>query len=200
MKLEIKLQERYSRGELLLRFFLGWAYIVLPHMFLLFFVGLWGAVLSFISFWVILFTGRYPQSFFEFQVGLIQWQTRVNARMYNLSDGYPAFGFSETDEYTSVEIEYPETISRGYTLLRLFFGGIYVMIPHGFVLYFRTIATSVLTFLAFFAVLFTGEYPESWHKFNVGTLRWGIRVNMYLSNMTDDYPPFSGKTDEELGL
>jgi hypothetical protein len=74
------------------------------------------------------------------------------------------------------------------------------MIPHGFVLYFRTIATSVLTFLAFFAVLFTGEYPESWHKFNVGTLRWGIRVNMYLSNMTDDYPPFSGKTDEELGL
>lgn len=198
MKLEITHQENYSRGELLLRLFFGWAYISIPHMFLLFFVGIWGAILSFISFWVILFTGRYPQSFFEFQVGLIQWQTRVNARLLNLSDGYPAFGFSETDEYTKVEIEYPETISRGYTLLRAFFGGIYVIIPHGFVLFFREIATSVFMVLAFFAVLFTGEYPAAWHTFNVGTIRWGIRVNMYMSNMCDDYPPFSGKPDEEL--
>lgn len=198
MKFEIKHQESYSRGELLLRNFFGFIYILIPHAFILLFMGLWGSILSFISFWVILFTGKYPQSFFEYQVKLIRWSTRVNARYYNLSDAYPAFGLDAEDEYTTFEVEYPETISRGTTLLRAFFGGIYVLLPHGIMLFFRSIGTMVLTFLAFWAVLFTGEYPKNWHAFNVGTLRWGVRVSLYMANMCDEYPPFSGKTDEEL--
>lgn len=193
MKFEIKHQESYSRGELLLRNFFGFIYILIPHMFLLLFMGLWGSILSFISFWAILFTGKYPESFFEYQVGLIKWQTRVSARTYNLSDGYPSFGINGEDEFTNVEIEYPESISRGLTLVRLFFGTIYVLIPHGFMLFFRSIGTMFLMFLAFWAVLFTGKYPASWHSFNVGTLRWSIRVGLYLGNMSDTYPPFSGK-------
>ncbi|SNT29074.1 protein of unknown function [Ekhidna lutea] len=193
MNLEIKYQERYSRGELLLRTIFGTIYIAIPHIFLLFFVSLWGMILSFISFWIILFTGKYPQSFFEFQEGLYRWNLRVNARLYNLSDGYPSFGIGGTDDLTTLEIPYPERLSRGILLLRFFLGGIYVILPHGFVLIFRTIATLVLQFLAWWVVLFTGNYPQSWHEFNVGTLRWATRVNVYMSNMTDDYPPFSGK-------
>ncbi len=198
MKFEITYQESYSRGELLLRTFLGFFYITLPHAFLLLFVGLWAKILGFISFWIILFTGRYPQSFFEFQVGLIQWNTRVNARLLNLSDGYPSFGISGTDDYTSVEITYPETISRGITLLRTFLGVFYVGLPHGFILFFRMLGTYILMILAFWVVLFTGKFPKSWHNFNVGTLRWNVRVGLYLANMTDTYPPFSGKPDAEL--
>ncbi len=198
MKLQIKHQDSYSRGELILRSFLGQIYIILPHAFILLFMGLWGAILGFISFWAILFTGKYPQSFYEYQVKLIKWKVRLTARYYNLSDGYPAFGLDATDDNTSVEIQYPETISRGTTLLRAFFGGIYVLIPHGFMLFFRSIGTLVLVFLAFWAVLFTGEYPKKWHEFNVGTIRWGIRVNLYMGNMTDVYPPFSGKPESEL--
>ncbi len=198
MKLEIKHQDSYSRGELILRSFFGQIYILIPHTFILLFLGLWGAILGFISFWAILFTGKYPQNFYEYQVKLIKWNVRLSARYYNLSDGYPAFGLNATDDYTNVEIEYPETISRGTTILRAFFGGIYVLIPHGFMLFFRSIGTLVLVFLAFWAVLFTGEYPKNWHEFNVGTIRWGIRVNLYLGNMTDVYPPFSGKPQSEL--
>ena len=62
MKLEIKLQDRYSRGELLLRTIFGWLYILLPHTFVLFFVSIWGGILKFIAFFSVLFTGRYPQS------------------------------------------------------------------------------------------------------------------------------------------
>ncbi len=87
----------------------------------------------------------------------------------------------------------PEKISRGLTLLRLILGILYVGIPHGFCLFFRLIASSVLSFLAWWAVLFSGHYPERWHAFNVGTFRWIFRVGLYLSNMTDAYPPFSGK-------
>lgn len=193
MKLSVKYQESYSRGELLLRSLFGVIYIVIPHFFLLIFVGIWGAILQFIAWWVILFTGRYPQSFFEFQVALMRWNIRLNARLLNLTDGYPSFGPSGTDENTSLEVEYPESLSRATLLIRTFFGVIYVLIPHGFILYFRTLWGMILTFLAFWAVLFTGKYPESWHQFNVNTLRWSTRVSLYMNAMTDTYPPFTGK-------
>lgn len=107
MKLKVKHQESYSRLELLLRFFFGFFYIIIPHAFLLIFVGIWAAILRFIAFWVVLFTGKYPKSMFEFQVGLLRWNLRLSARIYNVSDGYPAFGIKGTDEYTQFEVEYP---------------------------------------------------------------------------------------------
>jgi len=197
MKFYIKHQESYSRVELLLRTLLGWLYILLPHAFLLMFMGIWSLILTFISFWVILFTGRYPQSFFEFQVGLVKWNIRVNARMYNLSDGYPAFGINSSDEYTDFQMAYPESLSRGLAIVKFLFWPIYVGIPHGFILYFRTLWTLILIFISWWVILFTGSQPKSWHEFNVGTLRWSTRVNLYISYMTDEYPPFSGREDDD---
>ncbi|WP_109831635.1 DUF4389 domain-containing protein [Reichenbachiella versicolor] len=193
MTFEVKYQESYSRGELLLRSLFGVFYIALPHLFLLLFLSIWSQILTFISFWIILFTGSYPESFFDFQVKLMQWSTRVNLRLYNLSDGYPAFGLSAEDEAFKLDIPYPENLSRGTLLLKAFFGWLYVLLPHGIALGLRSYATLFLNFLAFWVVLFTGSYPESWFRFNVGTLRWGLRLNLYLSYMSDDYPPFSGK-------
>ncbi len=193
MKLSIKHQETYSRGDLLLRTFFGIFYIGIPHYFLLIFVGMWAGILQFISWWAILFTGRYPQSFFEFQVGLHKWMLRFQARILNLADGYPAFGVKGTDEHTNFEMPYPEKLSRGTLLLKTFFGIIYCIFPHAFCIMFRMIATQFLTFLAWWAVLFTGKYPASWHEFNVGTIRWSTRVNLYMGYMSDEYPKFSGK-------
>lgn len=191
MTFNIKHAESLSRGELLLRFFFGWIYIYLPHGFVLIFVGLWGAILSFISWWIILFTGRYPQSFFEFQVGLLRWSTRLRARQYNLTDGYPAFGISSEDPAITVDVEYPASLSRGTLLLRLFFGWLYVGIPHGFCLFFLALAVLFAAFIGFWVVLFTGRMSEGIHNFIVGFLRWTTRVNLYMGNMTDTYPPFS---------
>ena len=193
MKLTIKNQEQYSRAELLLRTLFGWIYIAIPHGFLLFFVGLWSSILTFVAFWVVLFTERYPQSFFEFQTGFYRWSLRLRARLNNVSDGYPAFGIKGTDEYTQLDIPYPEKLSRGLLLLRIFFGWIYVLIPHGFILFFRAIATGVVIFVAWWIVLFTAKYPPSLHDFVTGTIRWGTRVNLYMNFMTDAYPPFTGK-------
>lgn len=188
-------QENYSRGELLLRTLFGWFYIAIPHGFLLFFFGIWSMILTFIAWWVVLFTGVYPRNFFSYQEKLLRWTFRLNARMLNLADEYPAFGLDSLDDKILVEIPYPERLGRGHLLLRSIFGLFYCALPHGFMLIFRQLATMVLAFLAFWTVLFTGKYPENWHVFNVGTLRWQMRVNVYLAFMTDDYPPFSGKAD-----
>lgn len=191
MTFNIKHAESLSRGELLLRTIFGLIYIYIPHGFILFFVSLWGAILSFISWWIILFTGRYPQSFFEYQVGLLRWGARLRARQFNLSDGYPAFGISSTDAAVTLDVEYPASISRGLTLLRAFFGWLYVGIPHGFCLVFISLAVMVANFIGFWVILFTGRLSEGLHNFIVGFLRWSTRVNLYMANMTDTYPPFS---------
>jgi hypothetical protein len=196
MILEITRQERYSRGELLLRSLFGWLYILLPHAFLLMFMSLAGAVLTFIAFWSILFTGSYPESFFEFQVKLHNWSTRVNASLWNLVDGYPAFGLSGSHEGVRLEIPYPQQLSRGHLLAKAFFGLFYCALPHIFVLYFRILATLVAQFIAWWVVLFTAEYPAGMHRFIVGTLRWSLRLSLYLGYMTDEYPPFHGRPTE----
>jgi hypothetical protein len=192
MKLDITYQEKYSRGELILRTFFGWIYIALPHLFILMFMTFWGAILQFVAFWVILFTGRYPESMFEYQVGLMKWNVRLMARLYNISDDYPAFGIKSTDDLTSVEIPYPEKVSRGLTLVRMLFGVFYVYLPHMFILYFRAIWVGIQMFIAWWVVLFTAEYPKSMHEWVVGQIRWQMRVSLYMMYMTDTYPPFTG--------
>src|ERR1044072_2604421 len=121
-------QDKYSRAQLILRTLFGQVFILIPHGFLLFFVGIGSAILGFIAWWAVLFTGKYPRSFFDFQVSLLKWHARVQARMWNLLDGYPAFGLSGQDDKVILNIPYPEKLSQGLLLLRLFFQFIYVII------------------------------------------------------------------------
>ena len=195
MTFNVAQQESYSRGELILRTLFGAFYISMPHLFVLFFVGIWAGILHFISWWVILFTGRYPASFFEYQVKVISWTARLNAVTWNLAEGYPAIGTAGSHPAVTLEVPYPESFSRGLLLLRTFFGIFYVGIPHGFCLYCRMIATGFLNFLSWWSILFTGKIPENWFQFNVGTLRWMLRMNLYMNYLTDVYPPFSGKAE-----
>lgn len=193
MKLKIEHQSSYSRGELLLRTFFGWLYIAIPHVIVLIFVAIWANILAFLTWWIVLFTGKYPKGWFEFQVKVMNWGLRLNSTMLNLVDGYPAIGVNGKSDKVSLDVPYPSSLSRGLVLVRLFFGAIYVMIPHGFCLVFRMIWGNILIFLAWWVVLFTGNYPESWHAYQVGTIRWNTRIGLYMGLFTDEYPKFSGK-------
>lgn len=192
-KLSIKYQESYSRGELLLRSFFGFIYIAIPHIFVLLFIMIGSAVLNFIAFWAVLFTGQHPRGMFDYQVNAMRWQLRLNAVMLNLADGYPAFGMSAKSDNITLEVPYPERLSIGLHILKFLFGFIYVYIPHIVCLLFRMIAMYFVIFIAWWAVLFTGKYPAGMHAFAVGTIRWQLRINLYMMWMSDVYPPFSGE-------
>jgi hypothetical protein len=63
----------------------------LPHLIVLFFLGIAVFVLWVIVQWVILFSARYPRGMFDFVAGFVRWQTRVSAYALGLSDRYPPF-------------------------------------------------------------------------------------------------------------
>jgi len=102
----------------------------------------------------------------------------------------------EIDPLTAAEvvlmIQHQGEPSRLHCVLRIL-APVYVGIPHGICLGLRHLAGVVLWIVGFFAVLFTGKYPQGIHDFQTGNLRWGLRVMAYITMLSDRYPPFSGK-------
>ena len=93
----------------------------------------------------------------------------------------------------TLTVEYPERLSRGWLLLKVFFGWLYVGFPHGIILGLYGIAVSIVTFIAFWAILFTGKFPKGMFDFVVGYMRWSLNVSAYMGLLRDEYPPFSGE-------
>jgi hypothetical protein len=65
--------------------------LALPHLFLLWLLGLLWAFTTALAWVVILFTGRYPETLYGFALGAFAWSTRVEAYVLLLRDDYPPF-------------------------------------------------------------------------------------------------------------
>ena len=135
----------------------------------------------------ILFREKYPRWWFDWNLQLARFSTRIGAYMALLTDQYPA-----TDEEQSVhlDLDYPDVpsdLNRWLPLVKWI-----LAIPHLLVLVVLLIVGFFAILIAWFAILFTGIYPAGLFRFVVGVLRWGLRVEAYAFLMlTDEYPPFS---------
>jgi Domain of unknown function (DUF4389) len=169
---------------------LNWLLVIPPLVWLLILtIGL--EVVSVISWFVILFTGALPENFGNFMVQVLRYQWRVYAYLYAWTEEYPGFsppaGYADPRDYPAVLNSVPDTTRNRLTVLLRFLW----VIPQYIVLYFVGIAASVVLFIAWFAVLFTGKWPEGMRQFCIGYFRWSLRVSAYFFLLTDVYPPFS---------
>ena len=97
------------------------------------------------------------------------------------------------DDYpVDVVVEYPERSSRLLALAALLGTVIKLLLilPHLLVLALLGFVSSFVTVIGWIAVLILGSYPRGLFDFQVGILRWNLRVNAYFLSLTDRYPPF----------
>lgn len=183
--------------------------LLIPHLVVLSFLWLAFTVLTMVVFFAILFTGRCPRSIFEFNVGVLRWTWRVWFYGYGAlaTDRYPPFSLGPEPDYpATLDIPYPERLSRGLVLVKWWL----LAIPHyivvgffvgsGFVLWrFGGGLVTLLALIAAVVLLFTGGYPRGIFDFVMGMNRWAFRVAAYATLMTDEYPPFRLDTGGDDG-
>jgi hypothetical protein len=190
------------RGELTIPPGRGWWLLkwllAIPHYFVLCILGIVFVVFWIISFFAILFTGKYPRGLFDFNVGFLRWGWRVAFYSYSAlgTDKYPPFSLQPDPSYPAdLDIPYPEKLSQGLVLVKWWL----LAIPHYIIVSIFTGRSGwwgggglifILAIIAAVVVLFTGKYPPDIFKLVIGLNRWAFRVAAYVSLMRDEYPPF----------
>ncbi len=136
---------------------------------------------------MILFRLRYPRWWFDFALELTRFGARIGAYLALLTDEYPS---TVEQQRVHLDLDYPDVerdLNRWLPLVKWF-----LAIPHYVVLFFLTIGAFFAVIAAWFAILFTGRYPQGLFDYVVGVGRWGLRVEAYaFLLLTDRYPPFS---------
>jgi hypothetical protein len=136
---------------------------------------------------LIVFRQKYPGWWFDWNLNLLRFETRVFAYLSLMDDRYPS---TDEEQYVHVDIDRPDAqrdLNRWLPLVKWL-----LAIPHYVVLIFLNIAAIVVIVLAWFAILFTGRYPRGMFDFVQGVFRWETRVFGYAFILvTDRYPPFT---------
>ena len=173
-------------------------FLAIPHYVVLVFLWIAFVCTTVIAGFAILFTGRYPRTLFDFNVGVLRWNWRVGFYAYAAlgTDRYPPFTLARTDYPADFDVAYPEHLSRGLVLVKSWLLAIphllIVMVIAGDLLPYpwrsNTGWTSgidltagysllnVLVVLAGFFLLITRRYPTTLFGLLVGINRWLYRV------------------------
>ena len=210
---DARLDEPLSRWLWLAKWLLA-----IPHYIVLAFLWLAYVVLTAVAFFAILFTGRYPRSIFDFNVGVLRWSWRVGFYAYSAlgTDRYPPFSLGEEPDYPArLAVAYPAHLSRGLVLIKWWLLAIPQYIVAGILvgswswpqawwpwtdangLNSGPIAAGspgligILVLIAGVVLLAGRRYPREIFDLVIGFNRWVFRVIAYASLMRDEYPPFS---------
>ncbi|BCW68702.1 hypothetical protein NicSoilB4_34650 [Arthrobacter sp. NicSoilB4] len=183
-------------------------FLAIPHFIVLFFLWFAFGVVTIVAWFAILFTGHYPRSLFNFNVGVIRWSWRVAFYCYAAlgTDRYPPFTLERTDYPADFDVDYPEKLSHGLVLVKSWL----LALPHLLIIALLTGTAQtwvysegewsqvgagmslfgLLVFIAGVILLFTGVYSRGLFDFLMGLNRWIYRVTAYVALMRDEYPPF----------
>ena len=178
---EFDRQEEYSRFLPIVK-----GLLLIPHWFVLIFIFI-GALFATIYAWfAVLITGKYPEGVYRFLTGTFRWGTRVSAYALLMTDRYPPFSLEPDDDYPArYDLAYTGEIARWRPLVHWL-----LVLPYMFVATILMYFAYIVSFIAFWVILFTKKFPQSLFDFNVVALRWQNRSTAYMYFMTERYPPW----------
>ncbi|MCU0313537.1 MAG: DUF4389 domain-containing protein [Solirubrobacteraceae bacterium] len=184
---EMTWQEQQSRGTTFFRLFTA-----LPGLF---FLSLWSIALWVtvpISWFVLIFTGNYPRSLYDFHASFARYATYVYSYFYLATDRWP--GFSGDPAF-----DYPEKLHLGeplaeYSRMKVLFR-IIIGIPVYLIAYAMNIVAQIGAFISWFTIVFTGRQPEGIYQMLRLGLSYQHRAMPYGLLLTEDWPEFTQDAD-----
>jgi Domain of unknown function (DUF4389) len=170
--------------------------LAIPQFVILYGLRILCQVVGLISWFVILFTGELPESFANVQSMYLRYETRVFTFWIFMREEYPPFAFTltaaDSGEDPRLRVDFsPELTDRNRLTVAF---RIILVIPQLIALFVLDIVAFVVTVVAFFAVLFTGRWPEGMQTLVLNIARWYLRVEAYYLLLVDEYPPFALET------
>jgi len=185
VRFDVEYPERLSRLTTFVRLILA-----VPQLLIVYALGSVVSIVTFIAWFAILFTRRYPKGLFELVVSFNRWSANVYAYVALLRDEYPPFSTDAGKYPVTYEVDYPERLSRWLIFVKWL-----LVIPHQIFLNLLLLIGLVFGIVAWLAILLTGRYPKGLFSFNSGLLRWYLRVGAYSGLLRDEFPPYSKRPD-----
>jgi hypothetical protein len=166
--------------------------LAIPHLIAVFFYVLAAEIVTFIAWFALLFTGRYPQGMYDFVAGALRYWTRVCGYAFLLTDEYPPFSGDPATPYpVDLNIGPPKA---EYSRLKVLFR-IILMIPVYIIAYAMQVVFEVGALLAWFAIVVLGRQPKGLQDMIVLGMSYHQRAYGYFFLLTEDWPPFTDETE-----
>ena len=159
--------------------------LVIPQLFVLFFLDLAGLVVTFLGWWAALFTGCLPDFAVSYLSGLARWNIRFYGYLFLLTDAYPPFNFDDDPAYPVViAIPEPGRLNRFAVFFR------FILVIWAYIVGSLVVggASTIAAFIAWLITLITGNLPAPLHLALTAVLRYWIRYYCYMSLLTPTYP------------
>jgi Domain of unknown function (DUF4389) len=160
----------------------------------------WGILLLFTHFfaWVALIVlGRYPESLYKFNSGVIRFTVRFYAWAYLQTDEWPPFGLGDDPSYP-IRVAFapvPERQSRLKALFRLI-----LALPMLIVSYAVNYMHLWVAVIAWLTIVFRGYLPEGVNNALTFVNGFYARLYGYIVFLTDDYPPIGIEAGSGSGV
>jgi uncharacterized protein DUF4389 len=166
------------RGTVAIRLLLA-----IPHLLILYFLGIAALVVAVIGWLGALVAGRLPRFAATYLSGYLRWYARAGAYLLLLTDRYPPFTLGHADYPVRLRVR-PGRLNRLTVALRII-----LAIPAAIVS--MLLAYGLLTVVivtGWLTSLIAGRLPGTLHQAFAAVLRYIIRYNGYVYLVTGAYP------------
>jgi Domain of unknown function (DUF4389) len=157
--------------------------LAIPHLVVLWALGIAAEVVLIICWFAALFLGRLPEGLGGYLTGYLSWLVRVQAYLFLLTDRYPPFELGEADYPVQILLR-PGPLNRLAVFFRIILAIPAALLSALVVLGMETI----VMFVTWLIVLIAGQMPRPLYEAIAAGQRYYFRYTGYLFLLTGTYP------------
>ena len=173
----------------------NWLFAI-PHLVIADALGNIANLLSVISWFSIVFTGRMPDGIARFQCMILRYEARAYSYVAFLRRPYPQFEFDMANGDPGndpLRVDFAPQLAERNRLTVAF--RIILILPAVIYTVLVAVARFFAVIVAAVAVLFTGRWPQGLRSFVLNAGRLTLRVSSYGRLLTDTYPSLALSTN-----